>query len=61
MLGDALLTSLHVAKEVGICDTNKRTLTLIGKNDDDVTVIGTLKGFEKDGDNKGKSFFFSFI
>ena len=51
--GDALLTSLHVAKQVGICDTDKRTLTLIGKNDDDVTTIGTLKGFETNGDKKG--------
>jgi hypothetical protein len=56
-LGDALLTSLHVAKQVGICDIEKRSLTLIGKNDTDITTIGVVKGYEKDGDKKGKRCF----
>ena len=35
--GDALLTSLHVAKQVGICDTDRQTLTLIGKEEGKIT------------------------
>ena len=35
--GDALLTSLHVAKQVGICDTDRQTLTLTGKEEGKIT------------------------
>ena len=35
--GDALLTSLHVAKQVGICDTDRQTLTLIGKEEGEIS------------------------
>lgn len=46
-----------MAKQVGICDIEKRSLTLIGKNIADVTTIGVVKGFDKDGDKKGKKRF----
>ena len=36
--GDALLTSLHVAKQVGICDTDRQTLTLTGKEGGKITL-----------------------
>ena len=48
--GDALLTSLHVAKQVGICDNERRTLTLMGKQAQEVTAITVMQG----GDNSGK-------
>jgi magnesium-transporting ATPase (P-type) len=37
--GDALLTSLHVAKQVGICDTDRPSLTLIGKEKNEVSLV----------------------
>ena len=44
--GDALLTSLHVAKQVGICDPDRRTLTLVGKQAHDLTAtsINVMQG-----------------
>jgi hypothetical protein len=50
-----------VAKQVGICDIEKRSLTLIGKNSTDISTIGVVKGFEKDGDKKGKKNFPLFL
>ena len=39
--GDALLTSVHVAKQVNICDKHKSTLTLHSKVPDDAHGAGS--------------------
>jgi cation-transporting ATPase 13A1 len=49
LTGDALLTSLHVAKQVGICDKNRHSLSLIGKEQDAITSIELVKGYGKEG------------
>ena len=43
--GDALLTSLHVAKQVGICSTDRRTLTLVGKEEGEISTIKLVSGY----------------